>query len=397
MKSLGRHPDKALSALQVKQIKAPGRYADGNGLYLVVDLSGAKRWLLRTVVQGRRRDIGLGGVAITSLAEARDTAQIYRKVAREGGDPLTTRREARRVVPTFKVAAETVHAEHEVSWKNPKHAKQWINTLTQYAYPAIGEYRVDAVSTPDVLRVLSPIWLVKPETARRVRQRIGTVMDWAKAAGFRSGDNPIDGVGRGLPKQTDADKHHEAVPYAEVGTFVHSLQRSNAGPVTKLAFEFLILTVSRTSEVLQAKWHEIDLNAELWTLPAERMKAKREHRVPMAGRCLEILGAARALSPDADFVFPNASGDGPLSNMVFLAILKRMKLKATAHGFRSAFRDWAAEETSFPREVAEMALAHTITNKVEAAYRRGDLLEKRRDMLREWANYIEAGDQGSEI
>lgn len=373
----------------MKQIKASGRYADGNGLYLVVDPSGAKRWLLRTVVQGRRRDIGLGGLSITSLAEAREIAQMYRKVAREGGDPLTTRREARRMVPTFKLAAETVHAEHEVSWKNPKHAKQWIATLTQYAYPAIGDYRVDAISTPDVLRVLSPIWLTKPETARRVRQRIATVMDWAKAAGYRSGDNPVDGVNRGLPKQTDTDKHHAAVVFAEVSAFVRQLQESNAGPSAKLAFEFLILTVSRTSEVLQAKWAEIDLDAKLWIVPAARMKAKREHRVPLAGRCLVILSAARAFSPDGEFVFPNASGDRPLSNMVFLAILKRMGLKATAHGFRSAFRDWAAEETSFPREVAEMALAHTISNKVEAAYRRGDLLEKRREMMTSWADFVE--------
>ncbi|PDQ19665.1 integrase [Mesorhizobium sanjuanii] len=374
--------------MQVKQIKAPGRYADGNGLYLVVDPSGAKRWLLRTVVQGRRRDIGLGGLSITSLAQAREAAQNYRKVARDGGDPLATRREARRVVPTFQVAAETVHAEHEVSWKNPKHAKQWINTLAQYAYPVIGDYRVDAIGTPDVLRALSPIWLTKPETARRVRQRINTVLDWAKAAGYRSGDNPVDGVSRGLPKQTDSDQHHAAVPFSEVAGFVRALQQSGSGPVAKWAFEFLILTASRTSEVIQAKWSEFDLASKLWTVPAARMKAKREHRVPLTDRCIEILESARAFFPSADFVFPNASGESPMSNMVFLAMMKRMKVKATAHGFRSAFRDWAAEETSFPREIAEMALAHTIANKVEAAYRRGDLLEKRREMMQSWADFV---------
>ncbi|TIW50775.1 MAG: hypothetical protein E5V72_01560 [Mesorhizobium sp.] len=204
--------------MQVKQLKGPGRYADGNGLYLIVDPSGAKRWLLQTVVQGRRRDIGLAGLSVTSLAGA-GSVQAHRKVAREGGDPLATPREARRIVPTFRVAAEIVHA-----WKNPKHAKQWITTLTQYAYPVIGDYRVNAIATSDVLRVLSPIWLTKPETAIRVRQRISTVMDWAKAAGYRSGHNPVEGVTRGLPKQTHTDQHHAAVPLHKVAGFVQALR-----------------------------------------------------------------------------------------------------------------------------------------------------------------------------
>ncbi|MER9546450.1 tyrosine-type recombinase/integrase [Mesorhizobium sp. M0437] len=385
MKNTGKHPDKALSALQVKQIKAPGRYSDGNGLYLVVDPSGAKRWLLRTVVQGRRRDIGLGGLSVTSLADAREAAQAYRKIAREGGDPLTTRREARTIVPTFRVAAETVHAEHEISWKNPKHAKQWINTLTQYAYPILGECRVDAISTPDVLRVLSPIWLTKSETARRVRQRISTVMDWAKAAGHRSGDNPVEGVSRGLPKQIDTDRHHTALPFVEVGKFVAKLKRSNGD--AKLAFEFLILSATRTSEVLLARWVEVDLTAKVWIIPAERMKAKRIHRVPLSTQSQDLLARAKLVAGESDYVFPGQSLEKPMSNMVFLAILKRMKIAATPHGFRSAFRDWAAETTGFPREVVEMALAHTIANKVEAAYRRGDLLERRRELMQEWADF----------
>lgn len=201
MKGRGRHPDRALTAMQVRQLRQPGRYADGNGLYLVVDPSGAKRWLLRLVVQGRRRDIGLGGAGLVTLAEARERALAYRKTAREGGDPLAERRKAQDVVPTFAEAVDRVHGEHKASWANAKHAQQWRNTLQQYACPHLGERRVDQIDTPDVLRVLAPIWLTKPETARRVRQRIGTVLDWAKAAGHRSGENPIEGVAKGLPKQ----------------------------------------------------------------------------------------------------------------------------------------------------------------------------------------------------
>lgn len=388
MTKSGRHPEKALTALQVRQATLPGRYTDGNGLYLVVDPSGAKRWLLRIIVQGRRRDIGLGGASLVSLADAREAATAYRKVAREGGDPLALRREARKVVPTFAVAAETVHAEREVSWKNPKHAQQWINTLKQYAYPVIGEHRVDAIATPDILRVLSPIWLTKPETARRVRQRVGAVMDWAKASGYRSGDNPVEGVSRGLPKQTDTDQHHTALPFAEVAAFVKTMQMSNSTESAKLAFEFLILTATRTSEVLLARWGEIDLKEQVWTVPADRMKAKRIHRVPLTARCLEIVQRARGNFTQSDLVFPGQSGDKPMSNMVFLTMLKRMRMDVTPHGFRSSFRDWAAETTNFPREIAEMALAHTIANKVEAAYRRGDLLEKRRELMEAWASFV---------
>src|SRR5215218_7675851 len=208
----GRHPDKALTAVQVRTLQKPGRYADGNGLYLVVEPSGAKRWMLRTLVHGKRRDMGLGGLSLVTLAEAREKALTCRKLAREGGDPFAERRKARAVVPTFAQAADKVHAEHKASWKNPKHAAQWLTTLKSYAIPVIGDRRVDQIGTPDILNVLSPIWLTKPETGRRVRQRIGTVLDWAKAAGHRNGDNPVDGVLRGLPKQTDRDQHHAALP-----------------------------------------------------------------------------------------------------------------------------------------------------------------------------------------
>lgn len=393
IKVAGKHPVNALSALQVKQAKGPARLADGNGLYLVVDASGARRWLLRIVVRGRRRDFGLGSARLISLAEARETAQEYRKIARQGGDPQELRVEARRIVPTFKDAAELVHAEREVSWKNPKHAQQWINTLRQYVFPLIGSRRVDAVDTPDILRVLSPIWLTKPETARRIKQRIGAVMDWAKASGFRAGDNPVEGVLRGLPRQNGGNKHHAALPFADVPAFVQRLRASGSSESAKLAFEFLILTASRTSEVLLASKEEIDWSAKLWIVPAERMKAKRVHRVPLSGRCLTILEAACGLAEASSFIFPGQSDEKPHSNMVFLTIMRRMKLSVTAHGFRSAFRDWAAETTSHPREVAELALAHTVENKVEAAYRRGDLLEKRRAMMEDWALFVQ-GQKG---
>lgn len=384
----GRHPEKALTTVQVRALKSPGRYADGHGLYLVVDPSGAKRWLLRIVVQGRRRDIGLGGAGLVSLAEAREKAFTYRKTARDGGDPLAERAKARSTIPTFAEAAELVHAEHKATWKNPKHAAQWITTLRTYANPYLGAKRVDQIGTPDVLRALAPIWLTKGETARRVRQRIGTVLDWAKAAGHRSGDNPVEGVAKGLPKQGEREEHHAALPYAEVTNFVARLRSmSGQGEVGRLAFEFLILTAGRTSEVLGACWSEIDETEGLWIVPAVRMKAGREHRVPLSGRTLDILNRAKELGGGSSLVFPGRSGTRPLSNMVFLMALRRMGASITAHGFRSSFRDWAAEATSLPREVAEMALAHMIENRVEAAYRRGDLLTKRRELMEQWATF----------
>ena len=387
-----RHPDKALSAVKVRALAKPGKYADGGGLYLVVEPSGAKRWLLRTVIRGKRCDIGLGGARLVSLAEARDTALAMRKVARNGDDPLAARRKTRKVVPTFSDAAHTVHKAQAASWKNPKHRAQWINTLSEYAFPVFGELSVDVIDTPEVLKALSPIWLTKPETARRVRQRIGNVLDWAKAAGFRQGDNPADTVTRGLPKQPDRDQHHAALPYAEVPSFIESLHQSDISESAKLAFEFLILTATRTNEVLLCHWNEMDLSNQCWTIPKTRMKAGREHRVPLSSRCLEILKRAKLLSGDNEFVFPGASLGKPLSNMAFLMTLRRMNLTITAHGFRSAFRDWAAETTHFAREVCEMALAHTIKNKAEAAYRRGDLFDKRRALMNTWSAFVARGN-----
>ena len=398
MKPTGSHPDKALSPVKVRSLTAPGRYADGNGLYLVVDPSGAKRWLLRVVVHGKRTDIGLGGLKLVSQAEAREQASRLRKIARAGGDPLAERRAAKRVNPTFEAAAKEVHAAHKESWKNHKHADQWINTLTQYVLPVFGQKHVDQIESADVLKALSVIWLAKPETARRVLQRIRTVFDWAKASGHRSGDNPVDGVSKVLPKQNAAGAHHAALPYAKASQFIKKLRTVDAGASSRLALEFMILTAVRTNEVLGARCSEIDLKKKTWTIPAERMKMKREHRVPLSPRCIEILKEAREVNDKSTFVFPGRSDDKPLSNMVFLMLLRRMKFKITAHGFRSTFRDWASEQTSFPSAVCEAALAHAIKDKTEAAYNRTDLFEKRRELMVTWADYcsgkgIESGNR----
>jgi integrase len=332
-----RHPDRSLTAVQVRQIKKPGRHADGNGLYLAVESTGAKRWVLRVVVRGRRRDIGLGSARLVPLAEAREIAALYRKTARAGGDPVAEHRKPTVVVPTFKEAARLVHEQHAPAWRNAKHAEQWINTLSHYAFPHFGDRRVDEVEQADVLRALAPIWLAKPETARRVRQRIRAVFDWAKGAGHRRGDNPVDGVARTLPRQNHPTVHYAALPYADVPAFVRKLHTSEAGEITRLGFELLVLTAARTGEVIGARWSEIDVVNGIWTIPAERMKARRDHRVPLAPRAVELLARAKHLSDGGEFVFRGRLAGKPLSNMAFLKVLERMCVNATV--LRRARRD----------------------------------------------------------
>jgi len=385
-KRTGRHPDKALTAVQVRSAP-PGRHADGNGLYLNVMPSGSRSWVLRLMVQGRRQDIGLGAFPLVGLAEAREEALQMRRIARAGGDPLAERRAARRVIPTFEAAARATYEEHKGSWKNPKHAAQWITTLETYVFPAIGSRTVDKVGTPDVRDVLLPIWLDKPETARRVRQRIGTVMDWASANGFHVGENPVRAVPRGLPKQPKGGGHFDAMPYAEVPAFLEALSAGGTAP-SRAALAFGILTAARTGEIIGARWSEIDMEAATWTVPAARMKAGKLHVVPLISTVLEILHQMREVhSGRGDHVFESKPGK-PLSNMAMAMLLRRMKVSYTVHGFRSAFRDWAAEQTGFPREVAEAALAHVVADKVEAAYRRGDLFGKRRQLMEAWAGFL---------
>ena len=387
MRATGRHPHKALTARTVSTTTEPGRYADGGGLYLLVAPGGSKSWMLRTVVKGRRCDIGLGSVELVSLADAREEARRLRRIARAGGDPLAERRQERRPVPSFDDAAKVVHTAHAASFKSDKHSKQWLSSLAE-VFKAFGAKRVDAITSADILAALNPHWLTRPETSRRVLQRVRVVFDWCKAQGYRTDDNPTQGLTKVLPKQRVAKGHHAALPYQNLPAFMQALREADAGDVVRLAFEFTILCAARTSETLNAAWTEIDLEAKTWTLPGPRMKAGLEHRVPLSPRCIEILDRTKALSDDGPYVFPGRSPKKPLSNMVFLMALRRMERRdVTVHGFRSTFRDWAAERTNVPRAVCEAALAHTLRDKTEAAYNRTDLFDRRRDLMTSWSRF----------
>lgn len=383
---------RGLTAAFVQKIKNRGRYGDGNGLYLVVDRPGIARWVLRVQFNGRRRDVGLGSARIVSLSDAREIAHEVRKKAKKGVDPVAARRAEREGVPTFEACAKTVHAANLKSWRNGKHTAQWLSSLEAYAYPTIGKRPVNKIETGDILKILMPIWTEKPETARRVLQRLRTVLDHATAAGHRSGENPCRIAMLGLPKQGGAVRHFAALPYAGLPAFIVKLRGAECDAVVRLALEFLILTAARSGEVRGATRNEFDLKAGLWTIPAQRMKAEREHVVPLSDRAITIVQAACQLVPGSKIVFSSRRIMGkPLSDMALTMVIRRLQVKATAHGFRSTFRDWCSEETSFPSEVAEMALAHAIESKVEAAYRRGNLLEKRRDLMSAWCSYALGG------
>lgn len=390
-----KHPEKALSATFVRQTQTPGRYADGHGLYLNVDPTGAKRWVQRITIRGKRCDMGLGSATLVTLAEAREKALTNRKAARAGGDPLRAKREAEAVL-TFEEAAHKVHALHKPTWRNAKHGAQFIATLETYAFPRLGRLRVTDVTTADVLSVLSAIWTEKPETARRVRQRIGTVMKWAIAQGWRQ-DNPAENIAQALPKAKQTPVHRKSLAYTEVHTCIEVLRASGANRATKMALEFLVLTASRSGEVRGARWEEIDFHGATgaenatratWVVPASRMKAKREHRVPLSGQALAILREAEVLADGSGLVFPGTRQGRPLSDMTLSKLIKELGFAADVHGFRTSFRTWAQEQTNFPREVAEAALAHVIKDKAEAAHARSDVFEKRRKMMESWASYL---------
>ena len=389
-KRRGRHPEKALSAAFVRRAPA-GRHADGNGLYLFVQPTGTRSWVQRLVIRGRRREMGLGAVGLVSLAEAREQALANRKLARSGGDPLSEKRRADGV-PTFAEAAERVLEQKRGGWRGRWHAQNWWRSMERYALPRIGRLPVSEVNTADVLEILTPIWHDKAQTARGVRQRIRSVLEWAIAMDLRS-DNPCDRVLPVLGPHNDIVTHRQALPHKDVAAAIETVQTSrSARPAVKLAFEFLVLTAARSSEVRLATWDEIDTVGAVWTVPAARMKAKREHRVPLCDRALEILEAARTLGGGSGLVFPMRSGR-PISPTTLPKMLQQHKIAAVAHGFRSSFRDWAAEETDHPREVIEAALAHVVQNRVEAAYARSDLFERRRLLMDDWAAYIDNGDQ----
>lgn len=387
-----------LTSLAVKNAK-PGRHGDGGGLHLLVKESGARSWVYRFMLNGKSRDIGLGaaGPDGISLADARDARDALRLRVRAGVDPLEERqREAAEAIAaaqaaqvagiTFKAVAETYIGANEGSWRNGKHRQQWKNTLATYVYPVIGELPVAEVATAHVLQILEPIWKAKAETASRVRGRMETILDAAKARGYREGENPArwrGHIAQILPARSRLTRgHHKAMPYEEIPAFVGALHKREA--VAALALEFTILTAARTGEVIGAKWDEVDLDKATWTIPASRMKAGKEHRVPLSPRAVEILKATEGLRKD--WLFPAIKGR-KMSGMAMSMLLRRMKVDVTVHGFRSGFRDWSAECTGYAHEVAEMALAHTIENKVERAYRRGDLFEKRRRLMDDWATY----------
>ncbi|WP_340151233.1 integrase arm-type DNA-binding domain-containing protein [uncultured Sneathiella sp.] len=383
-----------------------GKYEDGGGLRLVVSNSGSKKWVLRFTLNGKRREMGLGSYPDVGLADARAKASEYRQQASENIDPIEARRIELEAIPTFTICAARFIRSHRRGWKNAKHARQWVSTLKTYARPVIGSKLVDSIETKDILEILKPIWATKTETAKRVQGRIENILDFAAAHKYRNRVNPARWRGHldmllPKPSKLRTVKHHPAMSYTEVPAFMEELKKN--GSVSASALRFLILTATRTSEVLKAQWSEIDLENAVWKIPPERMKTRREHRVPLTEVMLTDLNALPRLDGNP-YLFSGARYGKPLSNMALLQLMRGMgygvngsRGDAVPHGFRSSFRDWSGEVSSFPRDVAEMALAHVIENKVEAAYRRGDLFEKRRKMMQAWCNYIDNSLADAEI
>jgi integrase len=391
-----------LTALKVAKTRDRGMYADGDGLYLRVTEDATKNWVYRYMLDGRPRWMGLGPLALYGLQEARAKALEARKLRHEGIDPIDMRRAQRAKARlaaakavTFEQSAASYIKAHRAGWRNEKHAAQWEATLATYAAPVIGALPVQLVDTALVLKVLEPIWAEKPETASRLRQRIESILDYAKVRGYREGENPARWRGhldKLLPPISKVRKveHHAALPYAALPAFLTSLREQEG--TSARALEFAILTAARTGEVIGARWSEIDLSGKVWIVPPERMKAGKEHRVPLSERALTILEVSKLARNPMDvgqqYVFNGARPGLPLSNMAFLMLLRRMERgDLTAHGFRSTFRDWCAELTDFPSEVVEMALAHTVGDKVEAAYRRSDMFDRRRKLMKSWAAF----------
>jgi integrase len=379
-----------LTALKVLRAQQPGMYADGGGLYLQVTSGGAS-WIYRFMLNRKAREMGLGPLTVYGLQEARAKALEARRLRHEGIDPIEARYTMRKRAElesakaiSFKECAEAYIKSHRAGWRNEKHAGQWQATLTTYAEPIIGALSVQSIDTALVMKVLELIWTTKPETASRLRGRIEAVIDWAKARGYREGENPARWRGhldKLLPKPSKvrAKRHHPALPYGEIAAFMAEL-RSRDGTRWR-ALEFLVLTAARSQEVTGVRWRELDLAAKMWTVPAARMKGRREHRVPLADRAIEILAG---LAQTGEFVFPMER-----AGCALLDLAKQIRPGLTVHGFRSSFRDWAAEMTAYPNHVVEMALAHAIGDRVEASYRRGDLFEKRRRLMNDWAKYCD--------
>lgn len=382
------------TAISLKAAKLPGRYGFGEGLALVIGKSGGRSWIVRVQKDGRRRDIGLGSESKVPLKLARERAAEVRQQIELGVDPVAERAKSAGI-PTFSVAAKKVHAENKPSWKNGKHANQWINTLETYAFPSFGNRSVADIDAAAVRDCLAAIWLEKPETARRLRQRIATVIDWAVAKGYRASGLAMPVIDKALPKQRAKVKHHAALPHADIPVFTRSLRETES--LGRLALEAVILTAARSGEVRLMTWGELDLVAATWTVPAERMKAGREHVVPLSPQALALFERMKAHRRDyTDLVFPGQKRGKPLSDMTLTKALRDMGLSITAHGFRSTFRDWVAEQTNWPSDLAEAALAHVVSDKTVAAYQRGTMLEKRRELMAAWASYCD-GPRGGNV
>jgi integrase len=389
---------KVISHIQLTKISTPGRYFDPSlpGLHLWVRNAQRKYWVFRFMVRGKRQDMGLGPFPRIGLADARRAALVARGLLDQNINPIEARRNQRapeaqqstKRLICFREFATDWLANKQPEWKNSKHAAQWTSTLENYAYPIIGDKTLADIGTEDILAILRPIWLTKTETASRLRGRLERTLAAAATRGLRSGINPAAWRGHldnllPVPKRISKVQHHAALPYSDVPAFIEHLRQRNG--IAPLMLEFLILTAARTGEVLGARRSEVE--NDLWMIPANRMKAQKEHRVPLTPRAIEILAIARSLDAKSEFLF--SINSRPLSNMAMFKLIKRLNLPITVHGFRSAFRDWVAETTNYPSELAEMALAHTIANKVEAAYRRGDLLVRRRQLMLDWATFCE--------
>ena len=381
-----------LTATRIRSLKTPGMHGDGGGLYLKVSRAGARSWIQRVTVAGRRRDLGLGRFPDVGLAQAREAAARNRSLIASGGDPLAEKRRA--AIPTFREAAQRTFEANKPRWRNGKHTATWWQSLERHAFPILGDMPVDQIGREDVLQVLTPIWGVRMETARRVRQRIRAILKWSMAHGHIDHNVAGEAIDGALPPMPKVKNHLRALPYAEVGELIEAVQQSQASLAAKWCLEFLILTTTRSGEARGARWSEIDLDAAMWVIPGERMKSHAEHRVPLSSRALAILEEARTIDDGSGLVFPSPTRPGkPMSDMTLTALLRRLKVadRATVHGFRSAFRDWAAECTHAPHAVMELSLAHAVGNAVEAAYARSDLFDRRRALMDQWAAYLAGG------
>ena len=382
-----------LTATKAKSLKKPGMHGDGHGLYLNVTRAGSRSWVQRIVIAGRRRDIGLGPFPTVSLARARTLAAANRTVVAEGRDPLAEKQEAKRkaAIPTFRQAAEQTFEANKPRWRNGKHTVSWWQTLERHAFPILGDMPVDKIGREHVLQVLTPIWGVRMETARRVRQRIRAVLRWCMAHGYLEHNVAGEAIEGALPAMPRFKAHLRALPYQDVALALATVDASGAALTSKLCLRFLILTAARSGEARGATWDEIHVDASEWRIPGSRMKAGVEHRVPLSDAALEVLRRAWPLRDQSVLIFPSSVKPGhPMSDMTLTQVLRKTGLadRATVHGFRSSFRDWAAECTSAPHAVMEFSLAHTVGSSVEQAYARSDLIAKRRVLMQAWADFL---------